>query len=130
MYPQKSGDIYLPWVRSPQLSYVSYAARGVTWRTRDCHAEHVCLESRKPEWSNFFVAQSPGGGVEMMYVTSVRDVERECRYKLSILCPSCQADPGPVRVMSGPTRLTRVTIHVSVINGGWCLRGQETIGCW
>ena len=35
-----------------------------------------------------------------------------------------------VRVMSGPTRLTRVTIHVSVINGGWCLRGQETIGCW
>ena len=75
MYPQKSGDIYLPWVRSSQLSYVSYASYA------DCHAEHVCLESLKPEWSNFFVAQSPGGGVEMMYVTSVRDVERECRYE-------------------------------------------------
>ena len=91
MYPQKSGEIYLPWVRTSQLSD---AARGVTWRTRDCHAGHVCLESLKPEWSNFFMAQSPGG-VEMRYVTSVRDAEREARYKLRILCPSCEADPDP-----------------------------------
>ena len=55
----------------------------------------MCLESLKPEWSNFFVAQSPRGGVEMMYVTSVRDAERGSRYKLSILCTSCQAGPGP-----------------------------------
>ena len=54
----------------------------------------MCLESLKPEWSNFFLAQSPGG-VEMRYVTSVRDAEREARYKLRILCPACEADPGP-----------------------------------
>ena len=91
MYPQKSGEIYLPWVRT---SHLSDAARGVTWRTRDCHAGHVCLESLKPEWSYFFMAQSPGG-VEMRYVTSVRDAEREASYKLRILCTSCEADLGP-----------------------------------
>ena len=91
MYPQKSGEIYLPWVRSSQLSDV---ARGVTWRTHECHSGHVCLESLKPEWSNFFMAQSPGG-VEMRYVTSVRNAEREARYKLRILCPACEADQGP-----------------------------------
>ena len=91
MYPQKSGEIYLPWVRTSQLSD---AARGVTWRTRDCHAGHVCLESLKPEWSNFFLAHSPGG-VGMRYVTSVRDAEREARYKMRILCPACEAEQGP-----------------------------------
>ena len=69
--------------------------KGVTWFLHDCGDNIVCMESRKPDWKNFFIGDKHGTEkIEIHYKSNIYDVETDCRFQKKIFCSSCRPSKG------------------------------------
>ena len=96
LYPQKSGNVYMSWVRSQDLNNPKL---GVTWLVHDCGNSSVCLESKKPGWKNFFIGSKMKHGsrkIDILYKSNLHDTVTDSNLHKKIFCSSCTPSTGDI----------------------------------